>query len=188
MPQRDRSKPEDGSELPPEKAAANKRADSIASRREHPEFAVSRLQRPQAVLFGCIMAWIGCLRLAFGGWTWTQVDADSSVINQEASPEDIESAVQGLHFFGGVVYFWALVLLTLSLLAFFGRRWAATGLVVLAGVSVLVALAGLLTALSTWFLTAAVWSVVSASLVRFRETSKDWYKALAEARALKAST
>lgn len=172
-------------DLPPEKAAAKQRAESIVSRRDNPEFAASRLKRPASVLAGCIMAWIGCVRLTFGAYTWFTIDKDSSVIDQDASAADIDAAVQGLHFFGGVILFWAFVLLALTVFAFVGHKWAATGLVVLAGVSVLVSLVGLLTALSTFFLTAAVWSVVSAVLVRYREPSKEWYAALAEHRALR---
>lgn len=175
-------------DLPPDKAQAKNRADSIVSRREQPEFAVSRLQRPQAVLIGCIMAWIGSARLAFGSYTWFQTDESSSVINQDASAADIDSAVQGLHFFGGVVAIWALLLLTLAVFAFRGRKWAATSLVVMAGFCVLVALFGLLTSFLTWFITAAVWSIASASMIRFRESSKDWYRALAEERAIKSAT
>jgi len=186
VPSQDPPPDSTGSDVPPEKAAARRKAEAIIGRRERAEFNPERLKRPQSVLIGCIMAWIGCARLAFGAYDWTQADSTSSVINQDASPADIDAAVQGLHFFGGVVGFWALVLLTLSMLAFWGHRWAATGLLVLAGISVLVALVGLLTALLSWFVTAAIWSVVSASFVRLREPSKEWYRALREWKAISA--
>ena len=43
-------------------------AEEIIGRREHPDFNPERLKRPQSVLIGCIMAWIGCARLAFGAY------------------------------------------------------------------------------------------------------------------------
>lgn len=149
----------DEPELPPEKAAAKDRADSIASRREHPEFSVDRLRRPRAVTAGCIMAWVGCTVLMLAAF---MVPA-------------------------GVLALLALVLLVVSGAAFLGHKWAATGLVVLAAVCVVAAGVGLLTALSTWLLNAAIWSVVSASLVRYRESAREWYAALAEYRRLNSA-
>jgi hypothetical protein len=173
-------------DLPPDKAAALRRAEEIVGRREHPEFNPERLKRPQSVWIGCVMAWIGCARLLYEAINLFQVDKSSTGFDKDWTAEEIETAVAWAHLSGQVDVLWLLLILTFSLLAFFGRQWAGTALVVMAVMWGIFSLISLVTAFAPIIITAAFWSAAVVTFIRFREPSKDWYRALREWKALNA--
>jgi len=173
-------------DLPPERAAALQRAEDMVSRREHPDFDSARLKRPQTVLIGCVMAWIGCARLGYEAFTLLRVNENSSGIDQDQTAKQIDIDVQAAHGLGIVIIFWLLLILTFSILAFLGRQWAGTALVAMAAFFGALALVSLVTAFAPSTFTAAFWSAAAVTMIRLREPSKDWYRALREWKAIKA--
>jgi hypothetical protein len=170
----------------PDQAAAMEKAEQIIGRREHPEFETSRLKRPQSVLIGCIMAWVGCARLIYAAINWLLVDENSSGIDQTQSATQIDVDVQAAHGVGVVIIVWTILILTFSILAFVGRQWAATTLVMMAALFGLLALVSLVSAFAPSTFLAAFWSASCVTLLRLREPSRDWYAALREWKALRA--
>jgi hypothetical protein len=165
----------------PEQRAARERADAIVHRRENPEHDPAQFKRPRTVLIGCVMAWIGAAVSIYGGLRSLAINRDSSVMD-DVDPDQISSTLQSYHAVGWVSLVWGVLLVLFALQAFLGARWAATALVSMAGVVLLFGLLSLTSNFAPEGAIVTMWSITSATLVRYREDSRNWYATLAEAR------
>lgn len=165
----------------PQQRAAREKAEALVSRREHPTRDAAELKRPPTVLIGCVMAWAGAVFLTISGLSRVLVTESSSVLD-DVAPEDVDSKLQQIHTGGWVALAWAIALVVLALLAFTGRRWAATGLLIQACIVTLYGLLSVVTGFAVEGVLVTAWSLTSAILVRFREPSRNWYDALESSR------
>lgn len=131
-------------------------------------------RRPTPLLIGCIMAWLGSIVLLYSGLRTFRISASSSLFSDVAA-KDLHKEVTLTHHIGLISIGWGLVLAVATALAFAGTRWAAT---VMAAMGAMVAVL-LIWSLFSGFVAAAFfvtsWSVLSVTLVRFIEPSKQWY-------------
>jgi hypothetical protein len=181
FPSQDPSTPADQSAVTPQMRAAQERADAMVKRRENPAREPSELKRPQSVLVGSCMAWLGAAVSLYGGLRTLAIDTSSSLFD-DVDPDDIASQLQSYHVIGWISIVWGLLIVLFALQAFLGARWAATALAVMAGVVLFFGLVSLLSNFAPEGAVVTAWSISSATMVRFRETSRQWYAALAEAR------
>jgi hypothetical protein len=172
--------PTDSPAESPAQREAREKAEALVSRREHPTRDEAELKRPQSVLIGCVMAMVGAALLLFSGVSRVLVDESSSLLD-DVDPQDVDAKLQSIHTGGWVALAWAVVLIVVATLAFLGKRWAATCLFVQAAIVVLYGLLSIVTGFAVEGVLVTVWSLSSATLVRFREASRNWYDALADA-------
>jgi hypothetical protein len=179
---RDPSRPDDESAVTPQMRAAQERAEAMVRRRENPVREPDELKRPQSVLIGCVMAWVGAAVSMYGGLRSLSIDKTSSLFD-DVDPDDISSQLQSYHVIGWVSIVWGLLIVLFALQAFLGARWAANALVAMAAVVLFFGLLSLISSFAPEGVGVTVWSICSATLIRLRETSRQWYTALAEARS-----
>jgi len=180
--------PDPDQPMRPDQVEAAAKAEEIVGRREQPAFEMSRLSRPRSVRIGCILTWIGAAVLVPVAVAWLTVDDSTDFVQPDDTvaaadrADAIDTAVAGAHILGGFIGVWAITLAVFALLVWRGRRWAATALLVMAGLLIAFTIPSLFTAYTAGTILACVWSVVVVRLIRLTESAKDWYRALDEAR------
>lgn len=118
--------------------------------------------RPGTVLAGCIMTWVGGAFGLFAGLVLAAASGQSEFRNRLNLGDDLANVIQAI---GVVVILWSLLAIVLAVFAFRGRRWAGIALLVMAGIYLVVAVIGMVTAGDATGLFGPAYSILAAVLI-----------------------
>jgi hypothetical protein len=141
-----------------------------------PDESPIRLDRPPAVVAGCVMAWVGGTVGLVVGVFLLFMPTNSPALDAY-SPSDRAHVASALHVVGGTLIVWCPIVILVALFAFRGARWAPIALLVMAGVYAVASIASVVSGSDAQGGLSLIWALASAGLVYAVPSSRAWFKA-----------